>query len=141
MRQVRYFRPSHPLAQSSALTGYKGRTRRSNSTKTNAVPKVNILRQKDGFILELMAPGYKKTDFKVELDQEMLTISAKVPEIDTENKATYRHQEFQAGGFTRKFALKSPIQKEAIEANYEQGILRVNLPLVEAATPREVVIQ
>lgn len=101
------------------------------------IPAVNIKETDASFDLELAIPGFSKENFNLELDKDVLTISAVVS--DEENvseateKGTYSRREFRYGAFKRSFTLPDSIDRVAIEASYENGILGVSLPKKEEA--------
>jgi len=97
----------------------------------NNVPATNIIEHKNDYELELAVPGYEKKDFKIDLEQNMLTISATKEENHEENTKDYSRKEFSSCSFSRSFTLPETIDKEKIQANYENGILHVSLPKVE----------
>ncbi|MFP4091189.1 MAG: Hsp20/alpha crystallin family protein [Cyclobacteriaceae bacterium] len=100
------------------------------------LPAVNVKETEEGFELELAVPGMKKEDFKVELDQDMITISAeKEHKTEEKNKeGRYSRREFQYHSFRRSFRLpKHQINGDKVEARYENGILYLNIPKREEA--------
>lgn len=112
---------------------------------SNFVPAVNVSEDDDSYSVELSAPGFRKEDFKVELDNKTLTISAEHREEKEENKQkkTFRRKEFNYGSFRRVFSLPETVNEENIDANYESGILRLKLSKREEAKakpPREIKI-
>lgn len=107
------------------------------------IPPVNIHENKDGFHLELVAPGLKKDDFKVNLDKGLLTISyEKKTENEDSDYKTHRC-EFNATSFKRSFRVEDVVNKEDIQAKYEDGVLKIYLPKKEEvkALPKEISIQ
>ena len=108
----------------------------------NAVP-ANIHETKEGYHVELNAPGRNKEDFKVNLENGLLTISFEKKE-ETENKdyKTIR-KEFNYPSFKRSFSLDEKINTAGIQAKYENGILKVYLPKKEevVANPQQISIQ
>ena len=96
-------------------------------TKQGYVP-VNIKETGSGYILEVVAPGFEKTDFKVNIDNNVLTISAeKKFEDKTENEKQVR-KEYSYRGFKRSFTIDDKIDATAVEASYVNGVLKLNLP-------------
>lgn len=94
-------------------------------------PAANILSTKNGYEVQLAAPGLKKDDFKVNVDGDQLTISSEVKEENTENTEKYSHREFRFSSFKRSFTLPENVNSEQISATYENGVLRLMLPVVE----------
>ena len=87
----------------------------------------NVIEVENGYSLELVAPGFSKEDFKIDLNQDMLTISAEAKkEVDKAGKQI--RKEFQLQSFKRSFTVDKTIDTEAISAQYVNGILILNLP-------------
>jgi HSP20 family protein len=105
-------------------------------------PAVNIHETKDDYQLELVAPGLTKEDFKVTLEKGILTISfEKKTETDNKEYKTHR-KEFAFTSFKRSFSVDDKINTEAIEARYDNGILKLSLPKKEEvkSLPKEIAI-
>ena len=104
---------------------------------------VNIHENKDGFHLELAAPGLKKEDFKLNLEKGILTISfEKKTEVENKEYKTHR-KEFSSVSFKRSFNVDDVIDAENIQAKYEDGVLKIYLPKKEEVkvSPKEISIQ
>ena len=100
------------------------------------VPAVNIKENEDNFELELSVPGFKKDDFNVEIDESVLTISSEVKSKNETKEDKYTRREFYFSSFKRSFTLPETIDEAKINANYEDGILRLSLPKKEDALPK-----
>lgn len=98
-----------------------------NAVSNVTVPAVNVQEKSDRFIVELAAPGRKKEDFKLELDKEMLSLSAELVEEAKEEKEGYSRREFNYSSFNRRFVLPDNVDHESITATYTDGILRVEI--------------
>jgi HSP20 family protein len=96
-------------------------------------PLANIIEHPESFDLELAAPGMKKDDFKIHLENSVLTISSEVSDEKQEENKNYTRKEFHYGSFSRSFTLPKTINTEKIAADYESGVLRVHLPKKEEA--------
>jgi len=94
---------------------------------------VNIKESDSGYIIEVIAPGFEKSDFKINLDQDILTISAEKKESTeaAENEKQIR-KEYNVRTFKRSFTLDNKIDSNKIEAEYVNGILILNLPKKES---------
>ncbi len=102
-----------------------------------SIPRVNILETGDDFRVEMAAPGMKKDDFHVELDNDMLTIHSELPENNSENESVnYTRREFSYGSFKRSFYLPNTVEAEKIKAKYNDGILSLLIPKKEEAKKR-----
>ena len=99
-----------------------------------SVPAVNVKEEADAYQVEVAVPGMKKEDFKVEIDHDLLKISATRKETKNENQkeGRYSRREFFYQSFERNFLLpKNQLNGDKIEARYEDGILHLTLPKLE----------
>ena len=104
---------------------------------------VNVRENGQSYLLEVVAPGMEKGDFKVNVDNGILTISAeKKSESKDENERQVR-REFSYKSFTRSFTIDDSIQADKIQAKYENGVLFIELPKKEEVkiSPKEISIQ
>ena len=102
------------------------------SRKMN-VPAVNITERKEDYLVSLAAPGFRKEDFKIDVEGNMLTISSEKEEENEEKDEKYTRQEYSYSSFERSFALPDEVNKDKIDAHYEDGILKLILPKKEEA--------
>ena len=103
----------------------------------NNVPAANIVENENGFRLEIAAAGLKKEDFKLHLENNVLTVSAKVEKTDQESAEKFTRKEFGYHSFSRAFTLPNSTNSEQIVANYVDGILKVEIPKKEEAKAKE----
>lgn len=104
--------------------------------RTMNVPAVNITEHKNEYQVSLAAPGLKKDDFKIDVNGNMLTISSEKEENKEEKDKRFTRKEYSYSSFSRSFTLPEEINKEKIEAKYEDGVLKLSLPRkVEAKMP------
>lgn len=102
----------------------------NNFERKGFVP-VNVKETEKSYLLEVIAPGFDKADFKVNLDSNLLTISAdKKTEVKEETQKDIR-REYNFKAFKRSFTLDEKIDATNIEASYINGILTLNLPKKE----------
>ncbi len=97
------------------------------------LPKVNIKETADAYFVEMAVPGLKKSDFKIDLDNHVLSIATEVKEENEEDNVTYTRREFGYASFKRSFTLPETVDDNAISANYKDGILSIHLPKKEEA--------
>ena len=111
-----------------------GGTTNVNSIGTS-IPAVNIQESDDNFMVEVAAPGKTRNDFHIELDNDVLTISAEEKkETETTGKnGRYTRKEFSYSNFKRAFSLPETVNNEKIAASYENGVLVINLPKKDEA--------
>jgi HSP20 family protein len=102
----------------------------------NSVPAVNIKENEKEYYLELFVPGRSKEDFTIEIDEAVLTISSEIKKENEEVNDNYSRKEFSISSFKRSFTLPDTIATDKIDANYEGGILKFNLPKKEEALPK-----
>lgn len=91
-------------------------------------PSVNIVESETGYRLEVAAPGFEKAEFNIDVDHNVLTISAEKKQEQKEEKDNYTRREFSYASFKRSFTLPETVEAENISAAYENGILNVSLP-------------
>lgn len=97
------------------------------------MPAVNIKETDADFDVEFAAPGFKKTDFKVDIDNNVLTISAEKKDEKSEEGKRYTRKEFSYSSFSRSFTLPQSVNADKIDAKYNDGILKLNIPKKEEA--------
>ena len=87
------------------------------------VPAVNVAESKDYYSVALAVPGMKKEDFKIDVDGNILTISAEKEEKKEEKDKRYNRREYNYSSFSRSFTLPDKVKQEDIQATYENGVL------------------
>lgn len=107
-----------------------------NLSTNRSVPPVNIRETDNAYELELSAPGKKKEDFNINIENDLLTISSQFSESKTEEEGKYNRREFSFSAFQRSFTLPETVKDDDIKATYEDGILRIDLPKKEEALPK-----
>jgi HSP20 family protein len=111
----------------------------------SSVPAVNIKEDDDKYLLEVAAPGMKKEDFKVLLEDGMLTVSTEQQQENEEKnqQGEYTKREFSYHSFSRSFRLPDSCEQEHIQARYIDGVLHLQIPKKEEAkrkAPRQIEI-
>ncbi len=99
---------------------------------SNTTAPVNIKETENGYELHLVAPGLKKEDFKINVDDSVLKISFEHKEENKTEGDKWLRNEYRFRSFKRSFTLNENINAEAITAKYNDGILNVVLPKKEA---------
>lgn len=110
------------------FTGFFG------DTNKGTMPAVNIAESNDDFKIEFAAPGYKKEDFKIDLDKNVLTVSVEHQEKkeEKEDKRMLRC-EYRYNSFSRAFTLPDSANSDKISASYSDGVLSVTIPKHDTA--------
>lgn len=103
-----------------------------------STPAVNIKETDRDFSIDLMAPGFAKEDFRVEVDKNLLTISAeKRTENESGENGKYHRREFSYQSVRRSFTLpENIVDADSIKAQYSDGILCLTIPKKEEALPK-----
>lgn len=101
-----------------------------------AVPPVNIKEADGYFAVELIAPGLKKEDFNIEVENGLLTISSETKAEKMQEEGKYTRREYTHISFKRAFTLPETVNEDGIDANYADGILTLTLPKKEEAQPK-----
>ena len=97
------------------------------------LPAVNIIEGKEDYKIEVAAPGLNKEDFKVNLENNLLTISSEKEEKQEEKDDKVMRREFSYCSFSRSFTLPQTVNAEKIRATHKDGILQVVVPKREEA--------
>ncbi len=111
----------------------------ANGGTKKSTPAVNVKETEDGFDVEVAAPGLSKEDFKVDIDNDVLTISSEKEEKheDQDKEGKYTQREFSYQSFKRSFKLpENAIDADKVAAKYEQGVLHLSLPKREEVKPK-----
>jgi HSP20 family protein len=107
-------------------------------------PATNISENEQVYFLEMIVPGRKKEDFKIEINDNNLEVaySPKPEEQSAPNESKFILKEFELGSFKRIFKLEDSIQLDSLKASYENGILKIELPkkTVSQPTKRQIEI-
>ncbi|MHC1778680.1 MAG: Hsp20/alpha crystallin family protein [Bacteroidales bacterium] len=112
---------------------------RNFSLTNTTLPSVNIKETGDNFEVEMAAPGMDKSDFKIEVNQGVLSISSeKKVENEQNEENRYTKREFSYQSFCRSFSLPTTVNSDKIAAKYENGILKITIPKRDEARPKPV---
>ena len=100
------------------------------------VPDANIIENEKDYKIDLAAPGLEKKDFKVEILDGVLNISAEKEEEKKEEGKNFRRREFSYNSFKRAFTLPDNLMNDKIDAKYENGILHLTFPKKEVTVSK-----
>lgn len=108
-----------------------------NRNSESTLPSVNISDNEKDYELEVAAPGYQKSDFKVNVENGIMTIKAESNSEKEEHKKNYAHREHFYSAFERRFTLPENVNETDITASYKDGVLSIIIPKkeVEPALP------
>lgn len=102
----------------------------SNRLSTH-MPAVNIREDEKNYFLELAVPGMDKKDIKINIDEDVLTISSETKNESEDKQDGYTRKEFSYSSFVRNFYIPENVKRENINASYKDGILTVSFPKME----------
>lgn len=97
------------------------------------VPAVNISETEEAYCIELAAPGLNKENFKIQLDKNLITIEVEQRSERTDEGKKYNKREFSYNSFVRSFALPDTADNAGINAEYTNGILKIQVHKKEEA--------
>src|SRR5688572_17025188 len=101
---------------------------RSGGSSYSFVPRVDILEEEKAFEIHVAVPGMSKDDFKIDLNDNYLTISGERKNSREKKESNYHSVEIQYGTFSRSFTLPENVDANGISAKYLNGILEVSIP-------------
>jgi len=108
--------------------------------QTWAIP-LNVSETKDAYELEASLPGVKPEDVEITLTNNTLTISGETKAEEEKEDRTFHMRERRYGSFVRSLTLPSAINPDAVEAHFENGVLKLRVPKAEEAKPKRIQIQ
>ncbi len=100
----------------------------SNFNNGITLPSVNVKDNDEEFVVEMAVPGLQKSDFDLNVDNNLLSISAELETNTDDSNENYTRREFGYSSFKRTFSLPESVETDNISAKYEEGILKVTLP-------------
>jgi len=99
----------------------------SDWLKKQSLPAVNVKDTEKNYQIEVAAPGRSKKDFNISAENGVLTISSEQKEEKEQKEKDYTRKEFSYSSFTRSFSLPENANEDDIKANYEDGILKLEV--------------
>ncbi len=104
------------------------------------LPATDICETKHQILVVMDMPGVDKDSISINLEQQVLTVSAEA-RVQPEEDLTAEYAEYRVGSYERRFTLTELIDRDRIEAEYRDGVLRLTLPKAEQARPRQISIK
>lgn len=99
-----------------------------DSSVNKTIPEVNVIENADAFKIEVAAPGLEKKDFKIDVNNNVLTISSEKEAKNVDEKEKFIRREFSYSSFQRSFSLPESVDQDKISAKHKDGILMVEIP-------------
>lgn len=115
-----------------------------NRTYRNDKPAVNVMEQDNAYIIEVAVPGMSRKDIRIDLEDNVLTVSSEQKEHEDERKRNYMRREFSHAAFKRSFEIPETVDAEKIQAKHDAGILSIELPKREevvSKAPKQIAIK
>jgi HSP20 family protein len=121
-----------PFSRISFLPGRAGR----------AYPLINISEDKDNVYVDALAPGLEPETLNVSVSGDQLVISGEKTPLPKSIKSEFVHRSERATGqFSRSLSLSAGVESDKVQANYTNGVLKITLPKVEAAKPKQIQVK
>ena len=112
----------------------------SYNYKRSFAPLVDIYEKENSFFVEAQLPGMKKEDIKIEVENGKLLLSAESCKENEINEDKYYKKEIVKGKFVRSFYLPESVNKDDLKANFDNGILKIEIPKSEKEKPKQIAI-
>ena len=123
---------SFPFSRMSFLPG----------RSSQVYPLINISEDNNNFYVDALAPGLDPETLNVSVTGDQLVISGDKKPLPKNIKSEYIHRsERAAGQFTRSMSLSAGVESDRVQANYTNGVLKIVLPKVEAAKPKQIAVK
>lgn len=113
---------------SNFFTDFLDDKRPLDTFRKNVIPSVNLLETDADYTIEVCAPGIKKDDLKISVDDDLLSISYSLEEEKVEKDKAYTKKEFVYRSFQKTATIPNNVLKDEITANFDNGILYIKLP-------------
>lgn len=103
------------------------------TTTSMSMPAINVWENAENFRIDVAAPGFNKEDFNINVENDVLTISSEKQIEEPRDGETVSRREYSYGAFQRSFTLPKTVDSDKINANYENGVLKISIPKREEA--------
>ena len=110
----------------------------SDRSAARMSPSVDVCEDKEGYIVQVEAPGIAKEDLKISVHENTLTIKGERRKEEPSEGTKYHRAERSWGPFQRSFRLPRDVQADKVSAVYKDGVLKVTVPKAEKAKPKEI---
>ena len=111
-----------------------------NTSPRRWVPAMDLVETDDHFVLRADLPGMSQDDVKIELEDNVLTLSGERGAEHETNQEGYYRVERAYGNFSRSLTLPKGVDADAVSASFDRGVLEVRIPKPEAAKPKRIEI-
>ena len=112
----------------------------SNGGLRRWMPAMDLVESGDHFVLRADLPGLSESDVKIEVEDNVLTVSGERKAEETHRSDGFYRVERAFGGFSRSMSLPKSVDAEGISADFDKGVLEVRIPKPEQQKPHRVEI-
>jgi len=116
-------------------------TRPLGTNTVSAVPAIDMYQDDDQVVVKAALPGLKPDEVQISITADVLTLRGEFKQINEPKDVTYHIREYRYGSFERILRLPTEVQSDKAKADFENGILTINLPKAEAVKPRTISIK
>jgi HSP20 family protein len=119
-------------------------TKGNNNASEGFAPAVNVAEEEKEFRIEVAVPGLTRKEVRIDVEDDILTISSEHDEKKEEKKDNYVRREFSHAAFKRSFQLPETVDQDKIEARHDAGVLIIRLPKKEEVlekAPKQIEIR
>jgi HSP20 family protein len=117
---------------------YGNESREEALTTTTFAPPVDVYEDEHNVTLKIEVPGIEEKDIDVRIENNTLTVHGERKFEKEEKEENYRRVERQYGSFTRTFTLPTTVDADKVQADYEKGVLKIQLPKKAEAKPKQI---
>jgi len=103
-------------------------------------PSVDVMETEKGLVIKAELPGVDKEDVGIELKENVLTLKGERKSDNEEKKDGYVRREMFRGSFSRSFLMPAGVKGDDIKAQFNNGILKIEVPLAETAKLKQIPI-
>lgn len=104
-------------------------------------PALDVYEDHDNLVVETPLPGIDPEDVKIEIEDNVLTVSGESRHQREVDEKNYYRKEVRSGAFYRAVALPKAVKGDDAEASYDQGVLKITIPKAEEAKPKKIAIK
>jgi HSP20 family protein len=115
-----------------------GEGREEALTTSTFAPPVDVYEDEHNITLKIEVPGIDEKDIDIRIENNTLTVHGERKFEKEEKEENYRRVESHYGSFTRTFTLPITVDSEKVEANYDKGVLKVQLAKKSEAKPKQI---
>jgi len=124
-RMNRLFQDSYPGREEALST-------------SSFAPPVDVYEDEHKITLKIEVPGIEEKDLDIQVENNILTVHGERKFEKEEKEENYRRVERQYGSFTRTFTLPNSIDGDSIAADYDKGVLKIQLSKKAEAKPKQI---